>query len=80
MVQQGKKLVLSLQWLGLLLWPGFDPFMGSQEDLGTSTCHGTGTAGKRKKKYIKGHRQHKEPRDLKLRRRNCTGTFLSRVK
>lgn len=26
MVQRVKDLVLSLEWLGLLLWPGFDPW------------------------------------------------------
>ena len=29
MVQQVKDLVVSLQWLGLLLWSGFDPWPGN---------------------------------------------------
>ena len=29
MVQQVKDLVLSLLWLGLLLWCGFSPWLGS---------------------------------------------------
>ena len=34
LVQQVRDPVLSLQWLGSLLWHIFDPW------IGTSTCHG----------------------------------------
>ena len=41
MVQQSKDLVLSLQWLGLLLWLGFDPWTWELP-------HATGMAKKKK--------------------------------
>ena len=47
MAQQVKDLVSLLQWLGSLLWCGFDPW------LGTSACHGHSQKKKKKKKKKK---------------------------